>query len=84
MLSVCDGATMALDDHEKPVIPINRVIVSLIEKTRLRIYWYTDVTSCSRVDYTVAFAIWVRCCATVELGGITNVSEDLLLCAGMS
>jgi hypothetical protein len=44
MLSVCDGATMALDDHEKAVIPINRVIVSLIEKTRLRIYWYRDVT----------------------------------------
>jgi hypothetical protein len=58
MLSVCDGATMALDDHEKPVIPINRVIVSLIEKTRVRIYWYRDVTSCSRVDYTIAFAIW--------------------------
>jgi hypothetical protein len=38
MLSVCDGATMALDDHEKPVIPINRVIVSLVEKTRVRIY----------------------------------------------
>jgi hypothetical protein len=49
MLSVCDGATVALDDHEKPVIPINRVIVSLIEKTRVRIYWYRDVTSCSRV-----------------------------------
>lgn len=45
MLSVCDGATMVLDDHEKPVIPINRVIVSLIEKTRVRIYWYRDVTS---------------------------------------
>jgi hypothetical protein len=44
MLSVCDGATMALDDNEKPVIPINRVIVSLIEKTRVRIYWYRDVT----------------------------------------
>jgi hypothetical protein len=84
MLSVCDGATMALDDQEKSVSPINRVIVSLIEKTRARIYWYRDVTSCSRVDYTVAFAILVRCCASVELDGITAVSEDILLCAGMS
>lgn len=55
MLSVCDVATMALDSHEKPVIPINRVIVSLIEKTRIRIYWYRDMTSCSRVDYTRRF-----------------------------
>jgi len=32
MLSVCDDGTKAPDDHEKTVIPINRVIASLIEK----------------------------------------------------
>jgi len=44
MLSVCDDRTVAAEDHEKAVIPINRLVVSLIEKTRLRIYWYRDVT----------------------------------------
>ena len=44
MLSVRDDGTMAAEDHEKAVIPINRLVVSLIEKTKLRIYWYSDVT----------------------------------------
>jgi hypothetical protein len=43
MLWVCDDGTMAPDDHEKAVIRINRVIVSLIEKPKVRIYWYRDV-----------------------------------------
>lgn len=32
MLSVCDDGTMAGEDLEKSVIPINRLVVSLIEK----------------------------------------------------
>lgn len=69
MLSVCDSATMALDECE------NRH-PQLID-------WYRDMTSRSRVDYTVAFAIWVRYCPSVELGGITALSEGVL-CAAMS
>jgi hypothetical protein len=42
MLSVCDDGTIASDDYEKAVIPINRF--SLIEKTSVHIYWYRDVT----------------------------------------
>jgi hypothetical protein len=38
MLSVCDDGTIAAEDREKAVIPINRLVVNLIEKTRLRIY----------------------------------------------
>jgi len=32
MLSVCDDGTIAGEDLEKSVIPINRLVVSLIEK----------------------------------------------------
>ena len=62
---------MAPDDHENPVVPIN--LVSLIEKTRGRVYWRRpDLAFYSRVDYTVASAISVRCYPRVELGRIRN------------
>jgi hypothetical protein len=64
MLSVCDGATMARDDHKKPSSQL--------------IDWYRDVTSRSCVDYTIAFAIWARCCPNIELGGIATLSECVL------
>jgi len=73
-------------EPRKAVIPINRLVVSLIGKTRLRIYWYRDVTwRPARTLITPSpLRLRVRCCPSVELSGIKTISEDLLLCAGMS
>jgi hypothetical protein len=59
MLSVCDGATMALDDNEKPVIQIVEELLTA-SKNKASHYSYRDGISCLHVDYTVAFAMWLR------------------------
>ena len=59
MLSVCDDGTMAAEDYEKAVIPINRLVVSLIGKNKASHLQVPrcNLATCSHVDYTVASAV---------------------------
>ncbi|MFZ3375537.1 MAG: hypothetical protein WA183_08280 [Chthoniobacterales bacterium] len=59
MLSVCDDGTIAAEDHEKAVIPINRLVVNLIEKNKAShlLIPRCNLALCSHVDYTVAIVM---------------------------
>jgi hypothetical protein len=59
MLSVRDNGTTTLGNDEKAVIRIVEQLL-IASKNKASHYSYRDGTSCLHVDYTVAFAMWVR------------------------